>query len=288
MPGMADQLANSARAPSNMDAAVVDDFGREWQSFDQVALDDVERKQQFGAYFAVFPWERVGADAIGFDAGCGSGRWAVLVAPRVGHLHCVDPSSAVDVAQATLSHLGNCTFHRVAVDAMPFPDGSMDFGYSLGVLHHLPDTQRGLIDCARKLKSGAPLLVYLYYAFDNQPLWFRGLWRISDVMRRVICRLPYGLKLAVSQLIAMLVYFPLARSAKLLEKAGIPVHSWPLSTYRDRSFYSMRTDALDRFGTKLEHRFTRKEIHAMMEGAGLERVRFSSAVPFWCAVGYKK
>jgi hypothetical protein len=107
-------------------------------------------------------------------------------------------------------------------------------------------------------------------------------------MRRVICRLPYGLKLGVSQLIAMLVYFPFARTAKLLEKLGIPVHSWPLSTYRKRSFYSMRTDALDRFGTKLEHRFTRNEIQAMMESAGLENVRFSSAVPFWCAVGFKK
>jgi hypothetical protein len=107
-------------------------------------------------------------------------------------------------------------------------------------------------------------------------------------MRRLICRLPYVPKLGLSQLIAVLVYFPLARTALLLEKLGIPVHSWPLSTYRTRSFYSMRTDALDRFGTKLEHRFTRAEIQSMMEKAGLERVRFSPAVPFWCAVGFKK
>jgi SAM-dependent methyltransferase len=285
---MADQFVDTARPSTNVDTAVVADFGREWHSFDQAALDDAERKRHFDAYFAVFPWDRVGSDAVGFDAGCGSGRWAVLVAPRVGRLHCVDPSSALDVAEATLGPLGNCTFHRVAIDAMPFADGSMDFGYSLGVLHHLPDTERGLIDCARKLKPGAPLLVYLYYAFDNQPLWFRALWKMSDLMRRVICRLPYGLKLTVSQLIAILVYFPLARGAALAEKIGISVHSWPLSTYRDRSFYSMRTDALDRFGTKLEHRFTRQQIQTMMENAGLERVRFSTAVPFWCAVGFKK
>jgi ubiquinone/menaquinone biosynthesis C-methylase UbiE len=153
---MADQLGGGVPARRNMDAAVVDDFGREWKSFDQAALDDSERKQQFEAYFAVFPWERVGADAIGLDAGCGYGRWAVLVAPRVGHLHCVDPSSAIEVAEATLGRHGNCTFHRVTIDEMPFPDDSMDFGYSLGVLHHLPDSQQGLRDCARKLKRGAP------------------------------------------------------------------------------------------------------------------------------------
>src|SRR5690348_12979066 len=132
MPPMADQLVRGVPRQPNVNTSVVDDFGREWQSFDQAALDDAERQQHFDAYFAVFPWERIDADAVGFDAGCGSGRWAVLVAPRVGRLHCVDPSNAIEVAEATLGRSGNCTFHRASIDEMPFPDASMDFGYSLG------------------------------------------------------------------------------------------------------------------------------------------------------------
>ena len=82
---------------------------------------------------------------MGFDAGCGSGRWAALVAPRVGHLHCVDASSdALSVARRKLAGLSNVSFHDAPVDAMPLPDSSMDFGYSLGVLHHIPDTPAGL------------------------------------------------------------------------------------------------------------------------------------------------
>jgi ribosomal protein S14 len=50
----------------------------------------------------------------------------------------------------------------------------------------------------------------------------------------------------------------------------------------------MRTDALDRFGTRLERRFTRSQIQSMMERAGLERICFREAAPFWCALGYKK
>ena len=50
----------------------------------------------------------------------------------------------------------------------------------------------------------------------------------------------------------------------------------------------MRTDALDRFGTQLEQRFTKKQIQEMMEVAWLDRIKFSDAVPYWCAVGYKK
>lgn len=142
--------------------------------------------------------------------------------------------------------------------------------------------------CVEKLKSGAPFLVYLYYAFDNQPVWFRLLWKLSEVGRSLISRLPFRLKSVVCQLIAALVYFPLARLARLAEKLGRDVTSFPLSWYRDISFYAMCNDALDRFGTRLEQRFTREQIRQMMEAAGLERIEFNSQQPYWCAVGYKK
>lgn len=47
----------------------------------------------------------------------------------------------------------------------------------------------------------------------------------------------------------------------------------------------MRTDSLDRFGTRLEHRFTRAEIEKMMLESGLENIRFSDQVPYWVACG---
>ena len=226
---------------------------------------------------------------MGFDLGCGSGRWAVLVAPRVGRLHCIDASeAALAVARQNLAGRTNCELHRASVDAIPLGDGSMDFGYSLGVLHHVPDTAAGLDCCVRKLKPGAPFLVYLYYAFDNRPAWYRLLWRVSDAMRRVISGLPYPFRYATTQLLAAAVYWPLARFARLAERCGFEVGSFPLSYYRTRSYYAMRTDALDRFGTRLEKRFSAAEVRAMMEAAGLERIVFSDAMPFWCAVGFKK
>ena len=68
---------------------------------------------------------------------------------------------------------------------------------------------------------------------------------------------------------------------------GLNVSKFPLSTYSNRSFYAMRTDALDRFGTRLEQQFSRHQIKVMMEQAGLERVKLSESEPFWCAVGYR-
>jgi hypothetical protein len=113
------------------------------------------------------------------------------------------------------------------------------------------------------------------------------IWKASDWIRKIVSAMPHGLRYVLSQIIAILIYWPLARLAKLFEVMGINVRNFPLTSYRNLGFYVMRTDALDRFGTRLEQRFTRKEIEHMMEAAGLENIRFRDDVPFWCAVGFR-
>lgn len=276
---------------TNIDPDVAEGFGHEWSIFRQGAaeLTPAERARIFANYFGIFPWDRLPAGSVGADIGCGSGRWSLLVAPRVGHLHLIDASAeALAVACANLKGADNVSFHLASVGDIPLPPASLDFAFSLGVLHHVPDTQAALAAVAAKLKPGAPFLVYLYYAFDNRPAWYRAIWRVSHVLRLLIVRLPYTLRLVLSQIIAALVYWPLARSARLFERLGLATAAFPLAWYRDKSFYVMRTDAYDRFCTKLEQRFTRREIEAMLIRAGFDGVRFSEGEPFWCAVAAKR
>lgn len=273
----------------NMNADVVRDFGSEWSRFDQSSLSATDQAEMFESYFHIFPWDSLPPGVVGADIGCGSGRWASLVAPRVGHLCLVDPSGeALAVARQNLSNAANVSFHHTSVDDLPFEGGSLDFAYSLGVLHHVPDTAEAIHSIAHVLKPGAPFLIYLYYAFDQRPWWFRALWRASDMLRKVISRMPVRLKSFVCEGIALLVYLPLARAALLLERFWILPDPWPLAYYRHREYYVMRTDALDRFGTRLEQRFSRHEIKALLESAGFTDVRFSDTQPFWCAVGIKR
>jgi SAM-dependent methyltransferase len=273
---------------NNLHPSVVDAFGEEWTKFDHAEQQSPELRSLFELYFSIFPWNVLPPTAVGFDLGCGTGRWAHFVAQRVGHLYCIDASiAAIEVARRNLQGHTNCSLHCASVDAIPLADGSADFGYSLGVLHHVPDPEQGIRACARKLKPGAPLLLYLYYAFDNRPGWFRAIWQVSDLLRRAVSVLPFAVRALLCDLIAAVVYWPLARISKLGQRLGIRVDHWPLCAYRDRSFYSMRTDALDRFGTRVEKRFTRQEIRSMMEAAGLERIVFSET-PHWCAVGYRR
>jgi len=271
---------------NNRDDATILGFGAEWSAFDQSALTGDEYQRIFDGYFRIFPFDSIPANAEGFDLGCGSGRWALGVAGRVGRLHCIDASQlAIEVARKNLSGLMNVDLHVASVDTIPLEDGSQDFGYSLGVLHHVPDTESALRACIRKLKMGAPFLVYLYYDFDNRPKWFRLLWTLTEGPRWLIARMPFLLRRILTDVVALTIYWPLARLAALIQRLGYDVSNMPLSAYRDRSFYSMRTDALDRFGTRLEQRFTRANIKQMMETAGLRDVVFSDLEPFWVAVG---
>ena len=271
----------------NQDKNTVEGFGDEWSRFDQSDLPEDEQQLLFDEYFSVFPWKDISKESVGFDLGCGTGRWAKSVAPKVKKLICIDPSNAIDIAKKNLSNFDNCEFESATVDDISIDNNSMDFGYSLGVLHHVPDTKKGIKQCVEKLKKGAPLLLYLYYRFDNRPFWFRFIWSITDLLRKVISKMPYGLRYIFSQIIAVVVYFPLARTAFYLGKLNLNVSNFPLSSYKNLSFYTMRTDALDRFGTRLEQRFTRNEIKNMMENAGLGNIKFSNSKPFWVAVGYK-
>jgi SAM-dependent methyltransferase len=273
----------------NVDDRTVLGFGFEWKTFDQSKVSVEESERLFAGYFSIFPWDKLPLNAAGIDVGCGSGRWARQVAPRVGLLHCIDASAeALSVARQNLGEFKNCDFHCASVNNMPVDDSSLDFGYSLGVLHHVPDTAAAIRSCVQKLKIGAPFLIYLYYALENRPAWFRLIWKSTNLLRRFISRRPHSVRLAITQIIAVTLYYPLARISRLAERAGLNVDSIPLSFYRTKSFYTMRTDALDRFGTLLEQRFTANHIRAMMIGAGLGDIKFSDRNPFWCAVGRRQ
>lgn len=278
------------RFSGNADAATVAGFGKEWTRFTQEALSPEEGQEIFKQYFSIFPWEKLPRNGgCGADIGCGSGRWAKIIAPRVKQLYLVDASNeALEVARANLSCYHNATFHCCSVSKLPFEAQSLDFAYSLGVLHHIPNPEGGIRAIASRLKPGAPFLLYMYYALDNRPAWYRWVWRLSDLARRILSLQPHLVKVSIAEAVALCVYWPLARTNALFTRLGAKTENWPLAYYHDRSFYTMRTDALDRLGTRLEQRFTRIQIAEMLERAGFENVRFSEGPPFWCAVGLKR
>lgn len=272
----------------NVDARVVESFGEEWKKFHRFDPEEIRR---LGAeYFDIVTEDMLRPDSYCLDVGCGSGRWTSYLLPRIGFMEAVDPSQAVFAADLLLGDAPNVRLTQASTDTLPFPDCTFDFAMSIGVLHHIPDTAKALSDCVRKVKIGGYFYVYLYYNLENRGVLFRTLFRLSDLLRRCISRLPSLPKKIVCDLIALLVYMPLVLLGRLFRSLGLKrlAKKMPLSSYQNYSFFVIRNDALDRFGTRLEQRFSRDQIRSMMQQAGLEQIVISEGVPYWHAVGKRQ
>lgn len=204
-----------------MDDAIISGFGDESTRFDQTRVSSGDRQKVFDDYFSILQWETILTDAVGFDLRCGSKRRAWPVARRVGTLRCIDPSDAINVAGRNLSIHDNCYFHRAAVDHTPLADASMCFGYTLGILHHIPDTSAALSGYVVKLKLGERFLVYIYCAFGNKPAWFQMTWRVSEMIRALGSKLLHSSRYWASLCIAAIICWPLARLAELTATRGV-------------------------------------------------------------------
>ena len=273
----------------NLEKKVIQDFGNEWNNFDQSAIKNLELKKAFNQYFKIFPKSYLNKKLEGFDMGCGSGRWSKIIAPKVKKLNCIDPSlKALNIAKNNLKKNKNIFYYNKSVNEKTLKKNSQDFGYCLGVLHHITDTQKGINSCYKALKKNSPFLVYLYYRFDNKPLWFKLIWICSDFFRKFISYLPFSVKKIITLLIALTIYYPLSKISRIFDKLGFDVSNFLLSDYRNKSFYFMATDSLDRFGTKLEKRFTKEEIKKMLSNAGFKNIKFSNNTPYWVAIAWKK
>ena len=239
---------------------VLKDFGQEWKKFNQTSLDKEELKYLFNQYFDIFPFEKINKNSIGFDLGCGSGRWATFIAPKVKKLNCIDPSSeAILVAKKNLARFKNVNFFNQRISKLKIKKNSQDFGYCLGVLHHTSETVKGVRYCNRILKKGAPFLIYLYYNFENRNWLYRFIWYFSDIVRKFVSLMPFSIKKIITDILALIIYLPFANFSKLIKFIGLNNSSFPLSYYANKSFYTMRTDSLDRFGTKIEKRYSKKK-----------------------------
>jgi SAM-dependent methyltransferase len=272
----------------NIDTQTVFSFGEEWKAFHGFSEEDIKRIGD--QYFDIVTPQMLNDSMKVVDIGCGSGRFIKYLKGRYAHITGVDPSQAVFAASELIGKEEQVELVQASTDNIPFADGHFDFGYSVGVLHHIPDTKKALNDSIKKIRSGGYFLVYLYYNLDNKPYYFKIIFYLSNLIRIVVSKMPSWLKKGFCSFLAVIFYMPFVLFCRLLKLMGIPERirqNVPLQGYESQSFYVIRNDSLDRFGTPLEQRFSRKQINAMMKDAGLTDIVFSEKIPYWHAVGRK-
>jgi uncharacterized protein YbaR (Trm112 family)/ubiquinone/menaquinone biosynthesis C-methylase UbiE len=160
-------------------------FGDEWHRFRTVQLDSANGTRESEVAFA----GKTGLKAedvkgrLVLDAGVGAGRYAEVVARWGAEVVGVDLTRAVDAAAENLRTQPAVHLVQADIFALPFREETFDIAYSIGVLHHTPDTAGAFRRVAAMVKKGGQLAVYIYQA--------GGLARyFSDAFRVVTTRLP--------------------------------------------------------------------------------------------------
>lgn len=271
----------------NIDSEVVQSFGDEWVKFHDFSDETIHEISQ--EYFDIITDEIVNRNTYMLDIGCGTGRWTKYLAGKAGFIEAIDPSQAIFAADKLLGDISNVRLAKANTETIPFDDETFDFAMSVGVLHHIPDTQKAMQDCVKKVKKGGYFYCYLYHNLETRGWWFKTLYWLSDQIRKVVCRLPAKMKRAVCDVLAIIIYMPLILWVRFLVLIGLRKIAiyMPLSAYNNKSFFVIRNDALDKFGTRLEQRFSREQVISMMKNCGLTNIVLSPLSPFYHAVGKK-
>ena len=270
----------------NLDQGVIDSFGYEWATFDYGEAETTEAlNAQFKAYCAPIDLSKFNPKiSVAADFGAGSGRWTSRLIPFFSLVYALEPSEGANrVLNQKFSDEAKIVVLQETVGVNSIPLDSLDLAMSLGVLHHIPDTSMAIKDVALRIKSGGIFLCYLYYNLENKPTFYRLIFKGVNAARKIISILPQKLKFLVTSTIAALVYWPLARFSKLMSRFGFNTSNIPLHHYAEMPFVMLANDALDRFGTSLEQRFSKTEITEILRLANFDTstLKFSNVEPFW-------
>jgi SAM-dependent methyltransferase len=240
--------------------AYVGSFSFEWNTHSRTQLDSIKDSQDSEEMF-VQKTGFIADDLAGkwvLDAGVGAGRFADVVSRWGANLVGVDLSFAVEAAAANFADRNNVFILQADIGSLPFREESFDFIYSIGVLHHTPNTREYFLKLPRLLKPGGEIAIWVYPnegEYVTRNAWIPFTSRIPPKWFHRWCQW----------------FVPWVHSTRLRKLAQLIRHYFPFS---DQGL-GMENDILDTFdgySPSYHGIHSAAEVRLWFEEAGLEEI----------------
>jgi SAM-dependent methyltransferase len=232
-------------------------FGYQWNRFARTQLDSATGTTHSRDTFA----EKTGwsltslAKKRVLEAGCGMGRFLEVCANAGADVHGVDLSTAVEAAHRNLRHRPNVHIYQADIMALPFAESTFDFVYSIGVLHHTPDTKAAFMRLVPLVKPGGRISIWVY---STRLRAYIG----SEILRPLTSRLPRPLLLRLCRVGVPLYYVHRLPVIGRLTRGCLPTSMDPDPEWR-------WLDTFDWYSPRFQWKHSYGEVEGWFGEAGL-------------------
>lgn len=237
-------------------------FGFQWNRFARLQLDSASgttRSRDTFVQKTGWSLEDLRGTRV-LDAGCGMGRFTEVCADAGAEVHAVDLSRAVEAASRNLEHRPNVHIYQADIMNLPFSDESFDLIYSIGVLHHTPDTKAAFLRLPPLLKPGGAIAIWVYSTE------LRTRYPGGEVLRRVTPSLSKRWLLGMSRIAIPLYYVHRIPVLGVATSMCLPTSMDPDPLWR-------WLDTFDWYSPRYQWKHTFKEVEGWFREAGLTQIR---------------
>lgn len=241
------------------DELYVQNFGFEWNLHARTQLDrdDSDESERAFRDKTGFTPEMLAGKRV-LDVGCGMGRFTDVASRWGATVVGIDLSRAVEAAQRNVGRRPNVHIAQANVFALPFADETFDFIFSIGVLHHTPDTRAAFDRLPKLLRTNGKIAVWLYSKYR--------VWHPDELYRRITPRLPKKLLHALSHVAVPLYHLDRTPVVGRFAYYVLPISMHPKAEWRV-------LDTFDWYSPKYQWKHTSEEVIPWFEEQGLTDIR---------------
>jgi len=285
-------VSGTLRSPSNTypisngiprfvkDEGYSDNFGYQWNRWARVQFEDQNVGSPMQGHttsmfktITQFSGEELEGKTV-LDIGCGPGRFTDVALRMGASVIALDYSSAIDAAKANFGD-NDAEILFVQGDALrlPIKTESVDFSFTIGVLHHTPHPPIGVREAFRVTREGGQFAIRVYAAKGFYTYPTVRFWRSVFLALKPIFKhrppLVYSYLFGTAGFALGKIWRPLSYPLRaLFPTVWLPDYRWTI------------LDTFDAVATTHQSGHTSEEIEGWLRAAGFSEIRHMAGNDF--------
>lgn len=278
----------------SLSTSYADTFGPQWRAFAKSQIDTNKIRESSIRFDSEIGWQEDEiVEKLVVEFGSGAGRFVDIISRRKAKLVVgLDATDAVDAAQDNLSDRNNILFVQGDIFSCPIREAKFDLAYSIGVLHHTPNPEKGFSILTTTIKPPGKVGISCYdtscYYRPNRNtlkvvslelLWALNAFRCEFFRIFINKFIPQKIFLAYCKCIIPALHFinkiPLIRFFRYL---------LPSTCYKNLPVVCSMVDTYDTYVTKIVHQYRGKDIFQWFLHEGFINVILRNSRAGWVSI----